>query len=236
MTVLPVERLGPMHSPFHPDPDAADHLSPDSQGSPDSLDSLDSLDTNELRLVAQPVAASEARDFTRAQLRTWGLEELSELCVLVVSEMTTNAIKATATPPVPYGYTHPPAPGHPHASGHSPVPGHPHTSDRPPGSGHSRTAGPYPILLRLHLTTEGLRVEVWDSSDDSPELTEAGEDDESGRGLLLVGMCADEWGHHPSPGGGKVVFARWDLPPARRIPATPPSRPYAYSRTRATRG
>jgi len=211
MTVLPVERLGPMHSPFHPDPDAADRLSPDFPGSPGSPDA------NELRLVAQPVAASQARDFTRAQLRTWGLEELSELCVLVVSEMTTNAIKATATPPIPYGYPHPQAPGH------------------PAGDARARTAGLYPILLRLHLTTEGLLVEVWDSSDASPKITEAGEDDESGRGLLLVGMCADEWGHHPSPGGGKVVFARWALPSARRAPATAPSRPYAYSQTRATR-
>jgi len=218
MTVLPVERPGPMHSPFHPEPDATDHPSPDS------------LDTNELRLAAQPTAASQARDFTLAQLRIWGLEELSDLCVLVVSEMTTNAIKATANPPIPYGYTHPPTPGHP------PMPGHSHTSDRPPGSSHARTAGPYPILLRLRLTIGGLLAEVWDSCDGSPEVTEAGEDDESGRGLLLVGMCADEWGHYPSPGGGKVVFARWALPAAWHIPATVPSPPYAYFRTRATRG
>lgn len=125
MTVLPVERPGPMHSPFHPDLDAADHLS---------------LDANELWLAAQPASASQARDFTRAQLRTWGLEELTDLCVLVVSEMTTNAIKATATPSIPYGYARPPA-------------DHPHTSDHPPGRARARTAGPYPILLRLRLTT-----------------------------------------------------------------------------------
>ncbi|MFF3445296.1 ATP-binding protein [Streptosporangium sp. NPDC002721] len=197
MTVLPVERPGPMHSPFHPDPDAADHLS---------------LDANELRLAAQPAAASRARDFTRAQLLAWGLEELSDLCVLVVSEMTTNAIKATATPPVPYGYPH------------------------PPGHAGARAAGPYPILLRLRLTTGGLFAEVWDGCDGTPEVVEAGEDDESGRGLWLVGMCTDEWGHYLSPDGGKVVFGRWALPSAWRASDTVFPRPYAYSRTRATRG
>ncbi|WP_329425334.1 ATP-binding protein [Streptosporangium sp. NBC_01495] len=209
MTVLPVERPGPMHSPFHPDLDAADHLS---------------LDANELWLAAQPASASQARDFTRAQLRTWGLEELTDLCVLVVSEMTTNAIKATATPSIPYGYARPPA-------------DHPHTSDHPPGRARARTAGPYPILLRLRLTTGGLFAEVWDSCDGSPEIAEAGEDDESGRGLRLVGMCTDEWGHYPSPDGGKVVFGRWALPSAWHTPAVAPPRLYAYSsRGRAARG
>ncbi|MGJ6967447.1 ATP-binding protein [Streptosporangium sp. G11] len=224
MTVLPVERPGPMHSPFHPDLDAADHLSPDSPDSPDFLDFLDSrdsqdfLDANELRLAAQPAAASRARDFTRAQLRAWGLEGLSDLCVLVVSEMTTNAVKATAVPPIPYGYTCP------------------HTSACPPACARARTAGPYPILLRLRLTTEGLFAEVWDSCEGSPEVAEAGEDDESGRGLRLVGLCTDEWGHYRSPNGGKVVFGRWALPPAWHGPAEAPSRPYAYSRGRVARG
>ncbi|MEU4539591.1 ATP-binding protein [Streptosporangium sp. NPDC023825] len=210
MTVLPVERPGPMHSPFHPDPDTTDHLP---------------LDANELWLAAQPAAASRARDFTRAQLLVWGLEELSDLCVLVVSEMATNAIKATATPPAPYGYTCPSASG-----------GHPHTAVCPPTCARARTAGPDPILLRLRLTTAGLFAEVWDGCDGSPEVTDAGEDDESGRGLRLVGMCTDEWGHYRSPGGGKVVFGRWALPSAWHIPDVLPPRPYAYSRTHAARG
>ncbi|WP_436764164.1 ATP-binding protein [Streptosporangium sp. V21-05] len=221
MTVLPVERPGPMHSPFHPDPDTADHLSLGSLGSPESRgfpDSPDSLDTNELWLAAQPAAASQARDFTRAQLSAWGLEELSDLCVLVVSEMTTNAIKATAAPPVPYGYTCP------------------HTSDCPPTCARARTADPYPILLRLRLADASLFAEVWDGCDGTPEVTEAEEDDESGRGLRLVGMCTDEWGHHRSPDGGKVVFGRWALPSAWHLPDAVPSRPYVYSRTHTTRG
>ncbi|MFI6453147.1 ATP-binding protein [Streptosporangium amethystogenes] len=82
---------------------------------------------------------------------------------------------------------------------------------------------PYPILLRLRLTTAGLFAEVWDSNDGTPRGTAAGQDDESGRGLLLVGLCADEWGHYRSQTGGKVVFGRWILPsswhrPAVRVP------------------
>ncbi|MEU8383995.1 ATP-binding protein [Streptosporangium sp. NPDC048865] len=209
MTVLPVERPGPMHSPFHPDPDAADHLS---------------LDASELRLAAQPAAVSQARGFTRAYLLRWGLEELSDLCVLVVSEMTTNAVKATATPPGAYGYTCPS------------VPGHPYPSDCPPACARARAAGPSPILLRLRLTLAGLFVEVWDGCDGSPEVVDAGEDGESGRGLRLVGMCTDEWGHYRSPGGGKVVFGRWALPSSWRAPDAPSPQPYAHSRVRAARG
>ncbi|MER5625261.1 ATP-binding protein [Streptosporangium sp. NPDC002544] len=199
MTVLPVERPGPMHSPFHPD-----------LGAPDEL----SLDAAELRLAAQPTAASQARDFTRTQLRRWGLRELSDVCVLVVSEMTTNAIKATAVPHTPDGYACP----HPSAP-----------------CACSQVAGPYPIVLRLRLTTVGLFAEVWDSSDGEPQITEAGEDDESGRGLQLVGVCTDEWGHYRSPARGKVVFGRWALPFARHGLDVVPRQPAAYSRIRTAR-
>ncbi|WP_030906084.1 ATP-binding protein [Streptosporangium amethystogenes] len=229
MTVLPVERPGPMHSPFHPDLGASDHLS---------------LDADELRLTAQPAAASQAREFTRARLRAWGLDELSDACVLVVSEMTTNAVKATAVPHIPDGYAcpHPsPAPAGPSAPDPSApdlcspgrrVPARPVS----PSCACPRATDPYPILLRLRLTTAGLFAEVWDSNDGTPRVTAAGQDDESGRGLLLVGLCADEWGHYRSPTGGKVVFGRWILPPSWRRPAVPPGQPYAYPRLRVTRG
>lgn len=199
MTVLPVERPGPMYSPFHSD-----------LGAPDDL----SLDAAELRLAAQPAAASQARDFTRTQLRRWGLRELEDSCVLVVSEMTTNAVKATTIPHTSAGYACP----HPSAPCACP-----------------QASDPYPILLRLRLTVVGLFAEVWDGCDGSPQVTDAGDDDESGRGLLLVGACTDEWGHYRSPAGGKVVFGRWVLPPTWQSPNTVPRQPSTYPRTRTAR-
>lgn len=187
MSVLPVERPGPMYSPFHSDLDDPDHPT---------------LSADEVRLTAQPAAASRAREFTRARLARWGLAELTDVCVLVVSEMTTNAITVTR-------------------------------ASRAGGTGGA--AGAYPIVLRLRVTAEGLFAEVWDGCGGTPEPADPGEDDENGRGLRLVGMCTDEWGHYPAPGGGKVVFGRWRLPVTWRCPALLPRRPHAPSHARTTR-
>ncbi|MGC5012421.1 ATP-binding protein [Streptosporangium sp. DT93] len=181
MSVLPVERPGPMYSPFHSDLDDPDHLT---------------LNADELRLAAQPAAASRAREFTRARLDRWGLAELTDACVLVVSEMTTNAITVTRA---------------------------------------TRAAEACPIVLRLRVTAEGLFAEVWDGCGGTPEPADPGEDDESGRGLRLVGMCTDEWGHYPAPGGGKVVFGRWSLPVTWRCPVLAPRWPQVPSHARTTR-
>ncbi|GAA2726570.1 ATP-binding protein [Actinocorallia aurantiaca] len=51
-----------------------------------------------------------------------------------------------------------------------------------------------------------LRVEVRDSGSGLPEAVAAEDDEESGRGLLLVGALAVEWGWRPIP-DGKIVYA-----------------------------
>ncbi|MEO3783017.1 ATP-binding protein [Actinocorallia sp. B10E7] len=51
-----------------------------------------------------------------------------------------------------------------------------------------------------------LRVEVHDRGPGRPESVPAGDDEESGRGLLLVGALAVEWGWRPTP-DGKLVHA-----------------------------
>jgi len=64
-------------------------------------------------------------------------------------------------------------------------------------------------LIRVCLLTDGTRMllEVWDQVPGAPVMRDA-EDDESGRGLVLVGAIADDWGWTPAPGSpGKVVWA-----------------------------
>jgi hypothetical protein len=64
------------------------------------------------------------------------------------------------------------------------------------------------ITLRSFLGDDGRPViEVWDAADEEPVLRQAGQDDESGRGLMLVDALAERWGTNAVVGGGKVVWA-----------------------------
>jgi anti-sigma regulatory factor (Ser/Thr protein kinase) len=47
-------------------------------------------------LTAQPGAVRTARDFTRSTLDGWGLQDLADDAVLVVSELVTNALRHAA--------------------------------------------------------------------------------------------------------------------------------------------
>ncbi|MFD3719240.1 SpoIIE family protein phosphatase [Streptomyces sp. NPDC058674] len=61
----------------------------------------------------------------------------------------------------------------------------------------------------LRLTAQGrIRIEVEDSSSALPRPRDAGDWEESGRGLLLVDRLADEWGVEPR-GGGKRVWCEF---------------------------
>ncbi|MCX4663396.1 ATP-binding protein [Streptomyces uncialis] len=65
-------------------------------------------------------------------------------------------------------------------------------------------------LFEVRLTVDGPRclVEVSDASRTPPRPTKAGEDDEGGRGLLLVDSLSEETGHHYRYPLGKTVWAR----------------------------
>ncbi|MFF3504461.1 PAS domain S-box protein [Streptomyces sp. NPDC003247] len=63
-----------------------------------------------------------------------------------------------------------------------------------------------PISLRLHRTATALTVEVGDRSPRLPEPRPAAQDEESGRGLVLVGALADSWGVRPTDGGKTTWF------------------------------
>jgi hypothetical protein len=49
-------------------------------------------------------------------------------------------------------------------------------------------------------------IEVSDSDPRPPVITDAGTDDESGRGLMLVQALSKEWSWFFPPSGGKTVY------------------------------
>ncbi|HEY3867026.1 MAG TPA: ATP-binding protein [Actinocrinis sp.] len=68
-----------------------------------------------------------------------------------------------------------------------------------------------PIRLELSCSAETLVCRVADRSALPPAPEQAGENSESGRGLLLVDALSADWGWSWGGDGGKVVWARFDL-------------------------
>ncbi|MEV1203827.1 ATP-binding protein [Microbispora rosea] len=136
-------------------------------------------------------APRRARAFVRCQLRGWELADLAETAELVVSELVTNAVRATDAVVSP-----------PMASSMFPVA--------------LRTVA---LRVRVAPGRPSLFIEVWDVSDRDPvphgeaggELE--GELGESGRGLVLVGSLARRWGHYSAPDRGKIVWCELAISP-----------------------
>lgn len=64
---------------------------------------------------------------------------------------------------------------------------------------------PYVVAARRRLGA--LRLDVFDGSEEAPELRESDRDAEGGRGLYLVSAMAAAWGVERRSGGGKLVWA-----------------------------
>jgi anti-sigma regulatory factor (Ser/Thr protein kinase) len=69
-----------------------------------------------------------------------------------------------------------------------------------------RTAGPPVVKLRITSDGESLVIRVWDASQAMPVRQEAGPNDDSGRGLMIIDALSAGWGSYPEA-GGKVVWA-----------------------------
>jgi hypothetical protein len=64
------------------------------------------------------------------------------------------------------------------------------------------------VETRYERTEKGVRIEVHDASHRIPLTRRAAEEDESGRGLALVGVLTDQrWGVSSRDGVGKLVWA-----------------------------
>lgn len=159
--------------------------------------------SSRLRLAALPTAAPISRHYTTVQLRMWHLDRLAADCALVTSELVTNAVAAT------------------------------NRSDMAAGAARKHTVPT--IMLRLRFTPTRLFCEIWDSSLDPPMPPDPVELDnldnlddfgETGRGLLLVAGCSDDWGYYYSPffrrtgfrRTGKIVWAAFDVDPRETRP------------------
>lgn len=64
------------------------------------------------------------------------------------------------------------------------------------------------IIFRMLGYREALVLEVWDMMSSAPEVRQAGELDEHGRGMFLVQTLAYQWGRKVAPDWpGKCVWA-----------------------------
>jgi len=62
------------------------------------------------------------------------------------------------------------------------------------------------VMLDVTCSSSRLRVDVHDTSRAMPAPADAPADAETGRGLIIVGALADEWGFYATPGGKAVYF------------------------------
>jgi anti-sigma regulatory factor (Ser/Thr protein kinase) len=121
-----------------------------------------------LELEASPAAVASARKHAKAVALEFGLSLLADIIELIVSELTTNAVRASE-------YLC-------HDSLTTPV-----------------------VRLWLASDSQCMLIRVWDASDLMPVRQDAGPDDESGRGLMLVNSLCSKWGAYRKR-IGKVVW------------------------------
>jgi anti-sigma regulatory factor (Ser/Thr protein kinase) len=120
-----------------------------------------------LELAALDSAVPCARGHARSVACEWGLSDLADEVELLVSELVTNAVKA---------------------------------------SRHLRTQQLPVVRLWLSCGQFSVSIHVWDGSDEMPVRRDAGAEDVSGRGLLLVDALSTGWGCYRAE-GGKITWA-----------------------------
>ncbi|HZQ76834.1 MAG TPA: response regulator [Acidimicrobiia bacterium] len=69
------------------------------------------------------------------------------------------------------------------------------------------------VEVMVRLTATAARVEVTDASTNGVAPRDATSEEDSGRGLALVGNLARRWGVRAAPGGGKTVWFEVERPP-----------------------
>ncbi|MFD5745959.1 ATP-binding protein [Streptomyces sp. NPDC127033] len=134
-------------------------------------------------LAATPTAVSCSRIFTAHTLRRWNVPSLVENAELVVSELVTNAVKATGV------------------------------LAAEPAWEESAEFQLLHVSIYGHVHGRSLTLQVWDASEEPPLQSEGDLDvwSESGRGLAIVEALALHAGYFYPKAGGKVVWAECAL-------------------------
>ncbi|MFG2412574.1 ATP-binding protein [Streptomyces goshikiensis] len=88
---------------------------------------------------------------------------------------------------------------------------------------HSHPARGREFGVTLVLSPDCVRLEVRDAGSGVPEMRGATGEDQTGRGLLLVGALSDRWGHITQV-VGKTVYAEIDLKQATPARSSPVAR------------
>lgn len=134
------------------------------------------------QFAAVPASAGAARWHAVGLVRGWGLAGVAEPTELLVSELATNALRASSR-----------------ASGHTVHMEQSRHGTRTP-SGRER------IVMRLTCTDTHLVIEVWDGAAALPVRKAEDLSAEGGRGLFLVEALSRDWGYYLPWAGGKVVW------------------------------
>lgn len=124
-------------------------------------------------------AVAAARRFAAATVRRWGLGHLADTVALAVSELVTNALR--------HGLAG--------------------DGDAAAARRDGRREAHCPVNLFLRYASPQVTCVVTDPGDTVPIWMNAGELEDSGRGLHVLSACSSRWGCAHLQGGGKAVWA-----------------------------
>jgi hypothetical protein len=122
-------------------------------------------------------------------LSEWAWHDMIEPAQLIISELATNAMKATV------GY-------YDRADKEA--------DDQDSAMWALTAGGDQSIVLDVYRFADSVVLSVWDCRRTSPKLQEADFEDVGGRGLRLVQDLSAAWGYRWIKTGGKVVYAVLD--------------------------
>jgi hypothetical protein len=160
-----------------------------------------------LELRALPACVRSARLHATVTLREWRIDLLTDIVELLVSEIITNAVRASAST-----WNRQREPGLPEISQSGA--GHSRASQSRASQSRASQSRAGPLLrapwIRFWLTSDrrSVLIQVWDGDRHHPVPQDAGLDAEAGRGLLLVETLSAAWGCYvPDGQDGKIVWA-----------------------------